>query len=45
MCIRDRAKTLQIEEAFKPNIKRWTDMLFERPGFKKAIAQRYEQQG
>ena len=39
------AKTLQIEEAFKPNIKRWTDMLFERPGFKKAIAQRYEQQG
>ena len=39
------AKTLQIEEAFKPNITRWTDMLFERPGFKKAIAQRYEQQG
>ena len=35
------AKTLQIEEAFKPNIKRWTDMLFEREGFKKAIAHRY----
>jgi len=35
------AKTLQIEEAFKPNIKRWTDMLFERPGFKKATLHRY----
>ena len=35
------AKTLQIEEAFKPNIKRWTDMLFEREGFKKAISNRH----
>ena len=36
------AKSLQIEEAFKPNIKRWTDMLFERPCFLKAISHRYE---
>jgi len=35
------AKTLQIDEAFKPNIKRWTDMLFERDGFKRALSQRY----
>jgi len=35
------AKTLQIEEAFKPNIKRWTDMLFARDGFQRAIAHRY----
>ena len=35
------AKTLQIEEAFKPNIKRWTDMLFERDGFKRAVSIRY----
>ena len=35
------AKTLQIDEAFKPNILRWTDMLFEREGFIKAIANRY----
>ena len=36
------AKTLQIEEAFKPNIKRWSDMLFARDGFKKAISKRYQ---
>jgi glutathione S-transferase len=36
------AKTLQIEEAFKPNIKRWTDMLFARKGFQSAISRRYE---
>ena len=36
------AKTLQIEEAFKPNIKRWTDMLFARGGFKRAVAHRYD---
>ncbi|MDB4112484.1 glutathione S-transferase family protein [bacterium] len=36
------AKTLQIEEAFKPNIKRWTDMLFAREAFQRAIARRYE---
>ena len=35
------AKTLQIEEAFKPNIKRWTDMLFERDGFQRAISHRH----
>ena len=35
------AKSLQIEEAFKPNIKRWTDMLFERDGFKRAVSIRY----
>ena len=35
------AKTLQIEEAFKPNIKRWTDMLFERPCFQRAILIRH----
>lgn len=29
------AGNLGIEEAFKPNIRRWTDMLFERPAFKK----------
>jgi len=38
------AKTLQIDEAFKPNILRWTDMLFEREGFIKAIANRYSDQ-
>ena len=36
------AKTLKIEEALKPNIKRWTDMLFERKAFQEAIARRYE---
>ena len=36
------AKTLEIEEAFKPNIKRWTDMLFARDGFKRAVAHRYD---
>jgi glutathione S-transferase len=36
------AKTLQIEEAFKPNIKRWTDMLFDKPSFQRAISQRYK---
>ena len=37
------AKTLQIEEAFKPNIKRWTDMLFEREGFKRAVSKKYSE--
>ena len=36
------AKTLQIEEAFKPNIKRWTDMLFDKPSFQRDISQRYD---
>ena len=29
------ASQLGIEEAFTPNIKRWTEMLFERPAFQK----------
>ena len=32
------AKCLNIEKAFKPNIVRWTNMLFEREAFKKAIS-------
>ncbi|HJM59688.1 MAG TPA: glutathione S-transferase family protein, partial [SAR86 cluster bacterium] len=39
------AKSLGIEEAFKPNIKRWTDMLFEREAFKKIIAYKYDGEG
>ena len=35
------AKTLQIDEAFKPNITRWTDMLFAREGFQRSISKRY----
>ena len=37
------AKTLQFEEAFKPNIKRWTDMPFEREGFKRSVSKRYSE--
>ena len=37
------AKSLQIEEAFKPNIKRWTDMLFDREGFNRAVSIRYKE--
>ena len=36
------AKCLNIEKAFKPNIVRWTNMLFEREAFKKAISLRHE---
>ena len=36
------AKQLRIEQAMKPNIKRWTDMLFDRKAFKKTISHRYE---
>ena len=39
------AGTLGIEQAFKPNIKRWTDMLFEREAFKKIIAYKYDGPG
>ena len=39
------AGTLGIEQAFKPNIKRWTDMLFEREAFKKIIAYKYDGDG
>ena len=37
------AKTLKVEDAFKPNIKRWTDMLFVRDGFKRAVSIRYSE--
>ena len=37
------AGSLGIEQAFKPNIKRWTDMLFERDGYKKAVDYKYEE--
>lgn len=37
------AKTLGIDEAFKPNITRWTNMLFERDSFKKTMAYKYEE--
>jgi len=37
------AKSLGIDEAFKPNITRWTDMLFERDAFKKIKNFSYEE--
>ena len=37
------AGNLGIEEAYKPNIKRWTDMLFERESFKKIKELKYEE--
>ena len=36
------ARSLGIDEAFKPNILRWTDMLFEREAFKKIEAYKYD---
>mgnify|MGYP001368040371 FL=1 len=36
------AKSLEIYQALKPNIKRWTDMLFEREAFKKASTYKFE---
>ena len=36
------AKALEIEQALKPNIKRWTDELFSRPAFIKSKSYRYE---
>jgi len=39
------AESLGIEQAFKPNIKRWTDMLFEREAFKKVIEYKYDGPG
>ena len=39
------AGSLGIEQAFKPNIKRWTDMLFEREAFKKVIEYKYDGPG
>ena len=35
------AKHLGIEQAMKPNIKRWTDHLFKRPAFVKAQSYKY----
>ena len=35
------AKQLNIEQAMKPNITRWTTALFERPAFKRAHAHKY----
>ena len=37
------ADSLGIEQAFKPNIKRWTDMLFERPAYKKSMSFKHEE--
>ncbi|MDG2061281.1 MAG: glutathione S-transferase family protein [SAR86 cluster bacterium] len=37
------ASSLGIDQAFKPNIKRWTDMLFEREAFKKAKSYRHQE--
>jgi glutathione S-transferase len=39
------ARSLGIDEAFKPNILRWTDMLFEREAFKKIEALKYDGPG
>ena len=36
------AEALGIEQAFKPNIKRWTDNLFSRPAFIKSKGLKYE---
>ena len=36
------AKSLQISHALKPNIKRWTNMLFEREAFKKTTSYKFE---
>ena len=36
------ADSLGIEQAFKPNIKRWTDMLFEREAYKKSMSYKFE---
>ena len=37
------ADSLGIEQAFKPNIKRWTDMLFERSAYKKSMSFKHEE--
>ena len=37
------ADSLGIEQAFKPNIKRWTDMLFERESYKKSMSFKHEE--
>ena len=37
------AGSLGIEQAYKPNIKRWTDMLFKREAFIKSKGYKYEE--
>ena len=37
------ADSLGIEQAFKPNIKRWTDMLFKRAAYKKSMSYKHEE--
>ena len=37
------ADSLGIEQAFKPNIKRWTDMLFEREAYNKSMSYKFEE--
>jgi hypothetical protein len=37
------ADSLGIQQAFKPNIKRWTDKLFEREAFKKSKSYKFEE--
>ena len=37
------ADSLGIKQAFKPNIKRWTDMLFERESYKKSMSFKHEE--
>ena len=37
------AESLGIEQAFKPNIKRYTDMLFEREAFKRSKSYKFEE--
>ena len=37
------AKFIKIEEAFTPNIKRWTDVIFERNSFKKIQLLKYDE--
>ena len=36
------AEALEIEQAFKPNITRYTNMLFERDAFKRSVEYKYE---
>jgi glutathione S-transferase len=36
------AEVLGIEQAFKPNIKKWSDNLFSRPAFIKSKSFKYE---
>ena len=36
------AKSLGIEQAFKPNITRYTNMLFKRDAFKRSVEYKYE---